>query len=394
MISLKDSWHEQRRRRQQEVAQRQQQIQQTLEQFHKERHARATELREDLRLFQLELQLDTQDLLTQHRLQRQTQAEHLTHQLRGFAQALQEQIAQIIAVNAADRTAKAQQLVQELSEFHANLCTSVALLRQDAQQKMRSIQAEVRLLQAETHQQLQAHQQERIQNQMQRMQDLSSWVETLQLTVHNYLMELESERFDRAQQLQLMLQHDRDRRTVEINALFQELARFRAELKAYCIDLQQTVWGEAIGSNQKSKAAEQQEGRENRKQGGKGFIPQQSIHSLPRLSKSSPHPPLARAKSPQKNQEHEGLKPPTSSLKPSLSLPPTDRPLPKAPLQDSTQIEKDVYHQIYQMQGARLTEIEAALSLNRFQAVDALRSLIKKGVVTQRDRIYLIQEFD
>jgi hypothetical protein len=59
---------------------------------------------------------------------------------------------------------------------------------------------------------------------------------------------------------------------------------------------------------------------------------------------------------------------------------------------DPAQLEMDIFKYIQALNGARLTEIESALSINRFQAVDALRSLIKKGNVTQRDRIYLIPE--
>jgi predicted transcriptional regulator len=39
-----------------------------------------------------------------------------------------------------------------------------------------------------------------------------------------------------------------------------------------------------------------------------------------------------------------------------------------------------------------LTEIESTLGINRFQAVDALRSLIQKELIVQKDRTYRIQE--
>jgi DNA-binding IclR family transcriptional regulator len=43
-------------------------------------------------------------------------------------------------------------------------------------------------------------------------------------------------------------------------------------------------------------------------------------------------------------------------------------------------------------QGARLTEIQSALGINRSETVDGLRALIRKNLITQRDRIYLVQE--
>jgi predicted DNA-binding transcriptional regulator len=55
-------------------------------------------------------------------------------------------------------------------------------------------------------------------------------------------------------------------------------------------------------------------------------------------------------------------------------------------------LEEAVYTHLYETQGASLAEIEAALNISRFQTVDTLRALIRKGFVTQRDRMYLIQE--
>jgi Mn-dependent DtxR family transcriptional regulator len=62
-----------------------------------------------------------------------------------------------------------------------------------------------------------------------------------------------------------------------------------------------------------------------------------------------------------------------------------DAPSPK-------DLASSIYALIRQRHGARLPEIEEELSINRFQAVDALRLLIREGVVTQRDRVYLVQE--
>lgn len=50
--------------------------------------------------------------------------------------------------------------------------------------------------------------------------------------------------------------------------------------------------------------------------------------------------------------------------------------------------EEKVYQYIRQSQGARLAEIETALKLKRIQAVDILRALIQKGLISERDRTY------
>ena len=66
-----------------------------------------------------------------------------------------------------------------------------------------------------------------------------------------------------------------------------------------------------------------------------------------------------------------------------------------APVADSTVSvphEKEVYDYVQNNHGARLAMIEEALGISRFQAVDALRSLLDKGILVKRDRDYLTQE--
>ncbi|HIK09777.1 MAG TPA: gas vesicle protein GvpN [Oscillatoriaceae cyanobacterium M33_DOE_052] len=55
--------------------------------------------------------------------------------------------------------------------------------------------------------------------------------------------------------------------------------------------------------------------------------------------------------------------------------------------------EEEVLAYIKQSQGVRVSEIQAALNINRVEAIDALRSLIKKGMLMQRDdRLYIAQK--
>ncbi len=54
--------------------------------------------------------------------------------------------------------------------------------------------------------------------------------------------------------------------------------------------------------------------------------------------------------------------------------------------------EETVYNYICQHQGARLAEIETALKLKRIQAVDILRALLQKGLISERDRTYTAEE--
>jgi gas vesicle protein GvpN len=52
--------------------------------------------------------------------------------------------------------------------------------------------------------------------------------------------------------------------------------------------------------------------------------------------------------------------------------------------------EREIYTYIQDNPGAKLSQIEKALQLDRFQTVDALRSLSEQGRVVQRDRLFFV----
>lgn len=409
MISLNSSWQEQRRKRRQELTQRQQEVQCTLSKFQQQRHAKATQLREELQQFHLELQQETQEFLLNTSLERQIEAEQLFKQLSSFTQALHEQTTQLISLMAAERALMAQQLFQDLSEFHANLNTSVALLRQNLQQRMQQLRVGVKQLQLETHQRLQAYQQERIRQQIQLMQGLSDWMASLQSEVQTYLSEVELARQERKQHLHQMFQQERSRRADEMQQLFQELTAFRSELKDYRTNLHKMVWGESIVAQSGNTGSERMQPVVRAKP--ENTIPE--IASTPvRPVRSMPVQSIPKGQSAKpETAKSEALKsaPTASPATPSVifnQVPTTtahnvlpnkipvasNQVVPQGVLKDMSQSEGDVYKLIRQHHGARLSEIETALNMNRFQAVDALRNLIKKRLITQRDRTYLIQE--
>lgn len=359
MISFKDTWQMQRQQRQCEVNQRQQHVRQTLDRFQQERLAEAAKLRYDLNCFQRDLQHDTQDFLARTTAHRQLQAQHLTQQLRDFTQRLQRQTAQLMAMNAADRASMSQQLFHDLGEFHTHLTAIVATLRQEMQSRMQQIQTEVQSLQISTQQMLKAIHEQRIQDQIRLMQNLSSYVTALQLEIRDYLTEMELVRHDRAQQLQQRLQQEHNRRMADMKALFQQLSEFRTELRLFCQNLHVTVWGKAptpiVASAQPAS------------------VP---TNSLPTTTIVRPTRTLIQK-----------LSMPT----PSPSVVPAVESSRSAP-ENSEQLEKNVYQHICQNRGVRLAELETEMHITRLQAVDALRSLIQQGLVTQRDRLYLAQE--
>lgn len=350
MTALKDQWHEQRQQRQQELLDRQQQVRETLTSFQQERQIKALQLRDDLSLFQSQIQ---------------------------------QQTAEFLSACAADRSLMAQQLSQELTHFHSKLTASVAALRQGLHIKIRELQVETRMM-------LKLNQEQRIRTQMQLAKDLALFVDNLRSDVQAYLAELELVRQDRAHQLQTMLQQDREHRAAEMEQLFQEFHEFRAELHQYCVDLRSLVWG-TEGSTQSATVQPQTVKAVQP-------TPKATPKAVPSIAPkvvAAPQP-VAPAPRPQ----------PVAPVAPVIAEPVAaaavvqpeiltvvpSNPAPKPMQADSAQLEKEIYNHIHQVQGARLTEIETALDINRFQAVDALRSLIKKGLITQRDRIYLIQE--
>jgi HD-GYP domain-containing protein (c-di-GMP phosphodiesterase class II) len=299
VVSLKQTWQEQRQQRQQEVIQRQQQVQATLEQLKHARQVQAIELRQDL------------------------------------------------------------------TAFHSQLRADVALLRQE-------MQAEILQRRTEVQAELQAHQQTRLQNQIQLMQELALYVESLQAEVQQQLVEFSEIRQQQAPVLRQMLRDDRTRRSAEVAEFFEQLVEFRAELRRYCAELHQYVWGNDAAPVNLS------------------------------VSEPTASPELEELETAPAEATHDMAAPTVRIVPPSTASGTTSGTAsstafgtasPEAEVLPPTSILAEaVYTYLHETQGATLTEIEAALALNRFQTVDALRSLIRKGYVTQRDRIYLIQD--
>lgn len=56
--------------------------------------------------------------------------------------------------------------------------------------------------------------------------------------------------------------------------------------------------------------------------------------------------------------------------------------------------EHQVYRYLQKSEGMRVSQISQALGLNRFQTIDALRSLIKQGMLIQRDDLLYVAQQD
>lgn len=360
MVSLNERWQAQ-------TQQRQHNVQEMLIGLRAERSQIAMQLREHLRSSQNEIRQQTRILLADVSQQRQEVTVELSARLSNFRLQLQHQTAQILMVMEAERSLMAQHLTDDLGEFHQQLTESVALLRQELQMGIAAIASDVQTLRSQTQEDLAALQQERLST-------LATLVDSLRADTQDYLADLAATRKQRAAQIHTQFQTNRAHRQIATQTLRQECAHFRLALRQHRASLRHSVWG---------KTVEQR-------------LPHQPVAAI-----STPPPdqvPLAvelsRSSTCKRGLDLSGVT--------TLSLDQTDQDSePKAlesianvqPLRrDPVQLETDILTYIRKVQGARLTEIETALEMNRFQTVDALRSLIKKGLVTQRDRTYLAQD--
>lgn len=297
-----------------------------------------------------------QERLLDYNQARQQMSAELRQNLAWFRQELSQQDD--------DRRSEFQLFQAQLQAFYDQLQADVRSLRAN-------LQVDRSMLKADTQTYLTSCQRQRLQARAETQQQLADFMETLQTDVQTYLTELALLRHQRADQLQQDLQHSRATRKAEIDALFAKLAAYRQSLT-------ESVWGQSK--------------------------PTPSSSATPTRAKLSAIPPAitiatqptngARVKSTiaSKPPSPKGLS--SSNGKTALikSAPSpnvtktTTAPIP-TPATEVT-FEKEVYTFLHEQQGARLTQIESALQLNRFQTVDALRSLIQKGLITQTDRVY------
>lgn len=314
----------------------------------------------------------------------------------------------MVSLKASWQTQKNQRQ-QELLQRQQQVCESLDRYQQERQTKAIAFRHDLNLfqqsLQQETQdflsdlsldhqlrservaQQLKSYRQQRHQHQIQLMQNLATYIESLQEQVQTYLVELELARQERGQQVGQMLQESRDRRLAETAELFQQLSEFRAELKAYCDSLHETVWG-------KSQAIQQLEPTIQKP------VPIKSDRTMQKALAQTPvAQPIAQPITQPVAQPI--IQPVAQPVQISVTKIPSDKslaavagqqPAQQTLQQDNELLEQKIYSHIKQIEGARLTEIQSALGINRSQTVDSLRALIKQGLITQRDRVYLAQE--
>ncbi len=256
------------------------------------------------------------------------------------------------------RRAMAKQTSQQLKSFDAELRSAVADQRA-------ANQAELTELQQATQELLTNHRHDRAAMGSHQQQALSEYVDELEDVVANYLSEIREDRQAAAVVDQAQRHRDREVLTEDVTALREEFAVHRQQMRDFRENLRQSVWGEA--APQATPAAPPKTATKHRR-------------ATARKSQ-------AKAKPAAKAPIVKPVAKPSSSKATTAVAPKT------TPAKSAVPIEEAVFEYLQEHNdGARLTEIESTLGINRFQAVDALRSLIQKELIVQKDRTYRIQE--
>jgi hypothetical protein len=344
MTALHEEWQAARRARQDEMVQRRAAMQATLDQHLHVRMETTAELQQMLAEHHASIQDETYLYLSQVHQQRQIQA---------------------------------QETADVLQAFDAELQATVATMRSDNRQQMQEIAACVDDLRLATQALLAGHQRDRAVQRRLQQQELTEYVANLEDTVADHLDDLTENRQAKAIVDQAQRHRDREALTHDVQTMQEDFAIYRQQLQAFRERLRQSVWGSAVLTSSPAVTAKTV----------KPMTPQPTVAAKstkrnqttppPRPKTSTTRRRRAKAQSRPGQSEHPQSSAPVPNVTPKLEVPNEEAVF------DYLQTHSD---------GARLTEIESTLGINRFQAVDALRSLIQKELIVQKDRTYQIQE--
>ncbi|WOD38710.1 hypothetical protein [Nodosilinea sp. E11] len=402
MTALYDQWQAARQLRQGEVVNRRDQVSADLERWQADRLTHAVQLRQDLNQLMADLRSNTALWLAETTADREAQI--LPRQLarQDYVQQLQADADVLLASYQADRAISAAEVRQKLEYDCQVLQAKVSELRLEIAQELRQVQQQVANIQAQTAVKLAGYRQDQAMVRANLLPSLTAYVEDLQVQVQATLKDLTTVRQQAAVVNQAQRQSDRQALTASVDAMFDELADFRHQLQAQRSHLSHLVWG---GATVTQPAAT------------RPVATRPAVTSPPARATVQPRPIAAAKPAPAAT-----AKPAPSKALASRPTPVKDAPVaaavarstpvatvmapvaPAAPEAPATvavapdpstevsSVEEVVYNYLHLAQGARLSELETELSINRFQAVDALRSLIQKDLVVKQDRTYLVQE--
>lgn len=407
MTALYDQWQAARQLRQSEVVDRRDRVSTDLERWQADRLAHAVQLRQDLDQLMADLRANTTLWLAQTTANRTAQILPRQHARQDYIQQLQADTEVLLASYHGDREISAAEVREKLAYDCQVLQTTVSELRLEIAQELRQVQQQVANIQAQTAVDLAGYRQEQAMVRAELLPQLTAYVEDLQVQVQATLKDLTAVRQQAAVVNQEQRQSDRAALTDSVDAMFTELADFRHQLQAQRAQLSHAVWGGAAVA-QTAPAP-------------RPIAPRPAVTSVPArpaalaqtAPKAAPKPaavkavptkaipaqaaPAAKAV-PARSIPAKAALAQTATVTQSApvatvmapSVPAAVAVAPPAP--EPPSLEEVVYNYLHLSQGARLSEIETELGINRFQAVDALRSLIQKDLVVKQDRTYLVQE--
>ncbi|MBD2257850.1 hypothetical protein [Pseudanabaena sp. FACHB-2040] len=340
MAAFNDQWQAARQLRQEIVAQRRQQVYAALDGWQQERFANAAQLRQALNQLHINLQDETALWLAQARQHRLTQAQVLRQKL------------------AADQ--------QELEAVVSDLRLEIAQDLQRLQRRVANLRQETASLRA-------GHRQAQAMLRSQLLPELEAYVTELKTEVAAALNALTIARHAAAAPRQEQRQQQRQALAEEVEALFHDLADFRQGLRNFRAELTAQVWGQSVTGTPLLQPAVVQSQPQAQAQAHR----HREVVALPTAALTT--------------------QPVVPAVPPILPTPmavavPLPAPAPEVAEPKSDHVEELIYNYLHKSHGARLTEIESELGISRFQAVDALRSLIQKELIVQEDRIYHVQE--
>jgi hypothetical protein len=324
-----------------------------------------------------DLQTETQFWLRELTEQRRANIPRMRQSLQQYAQTLQlETQAKLTHLND-QREADANALRQRLQQDCQAMQESVSDLRLDIVQDLKKIRQRVQALKKETAVVQAGHRQEQAMVRSELLPKLANYVADLQAEVQESLAEVAALRHQAAETQQAQRQDDRQALADAVDDLFDQLADFRQDLQAQRQALADSVWGDGAAVVSVPKPAARRP-RANR-----------AVPAKPETAKAKPASRAAMSANPQPG--------PKSSVTTKPAAKPVAKPEPEvvvsAPAKAKTPpLDEVVYNYLHLSPGARLAEIESELGINRFQAVDALRSLMEKDLVVKENRTYHVQE--
>jgi regulator of replication initiation timing len=381
VTALYEQWQAARQQRQDEVLDRRDQVDADLERWQSDRLAHAVQLRQDLAQMVTDLQAETQFWLSELAEQRQASIPVTRQSLQQYAQNLQLETQAKLMNLQEQREANSAALRLRLRQDCQAMQESVSDLRLDIVQDLKKIRQRVQALKKETAILQAGHRQGQAMLRSELLPKLADYVDELQAKVQESLAEVSALRHQAAVAQELQRQEDRQALADSVDDLFDQLAAFRQDLHDQRQALTALVWGNGVA------VADAPKPTVRRSRANRAAPTKPAVAKAASSTQAAPAKPAAKPKT----------QPVANTPTPKQPAKPVAKPEPdvvvSAPAKAKTPpLDEVVYNYLHLSPGARLAEIESELSINRFQAVDALRSLMEKDLVVKENRTYHVQE--